>query len=105
MKKTVLLLTLSFFVVSFLNAQSDQQKTIKTRAVEDVYMDDGFMRLMEKSPEEPNVYPVYNLHLQRVGNQIFSFYRGRRDLFSSHGSILCCLPPSDKILSHAVKAN
>jgi len=105
MKKTVLLLALSFFVVSFLNAQSDQQKTIKTNVVGDVYMDDGFMRLMEKSPETPNVYPVYNLQIQRVGNQTFSFDRGRRDLFSAHGSILCCRPPSDKILSHAVKAD
>ena len=67
-------------------------------------MDDGFMKLMEKSPEVPVVYPVYNLQIQRVGTQIFSFDQGRRDLFSSHGSILCCRPPSDKILSHAIKA-
>ena len=105
MKKTALLLTLSFFVVTFLSAQSNQQKTMKASVVEDVYMDDGFMKLMEKSPEAPVNYPVYNLQIQRVGNQLFSFNQGRSDLFSSHGSILCCLPPSDKILSHAIKVN
>jgi len=129
MKKTVLLFALSFVLVAFLSAQNDcgglsyndepkpdnkessnyhdinQPYTVdcsKPDKGNELDMPDGFMRLMGNSPESQGIKPVYNLYMQRNTSATLSVSPDRGDLFSQHGSILCCLPPSDKILSSAI---
>lgn len=107
MKKTVLLLALSFFLVTFLNAQNDctghthadAAKALKkgvnfngtnpndctnpgkTNYFTDSYSFDRFGRLMDSSLDSQ----------QAKGKEIHSSVLG--DIFSTPEIIVCCVPP------------